>query len=77
MPKHGFVIGWVIAWFLIGYWKYFIESKVNIWWSVAFFVFGLFFGTVIQTLWDKKERKRKELEETKTNGSIHNSGHRI
>jgi len=58
MVKHGFVIGWVIAWFLIGYWKYFIEDKLNLWWSVAFFVVGLFIGTIIQTLIDRKEKEK-------------------
>ena len=59
MVKHGFVIGWVIAWFTIGYWRIFVESKVNTWWSIAFFVGGLIIGTIIQTLLDRAEEKRK------------------
>lgn len=59
MVKHGFILGWVIAWFLIGYWRMFIEPKVNIWWSLAFFFFGLIFGTIVQTLMDRAEERRK------------------
>lgn len=62
MPKHGFVIGWMVAWFLIGFWKFFVETKLGLWWNVAFFVAGLFLGTLVQTIWDYVERKRTETE---------------
>ena len=66
MVKHGFIIGWIIAWVLVSYWMKFIEQKVSLWWSIAFFFAGLFFGTIVQTLMDKAEAKRlAELEEEK------------
>jgi biotin transporter BioY len=62
MVKHGFILGWVFAWFLIGFWRLYIEKQVNMWWSVAFFVGGLFLGTIVQTLMDRAEEKGKSKE---------------
>jgi biotin transporter BioY len=61
--KHGFVLGWVFAWFLIGFWRLYFESKVNMWWSIGFFVAGLFLGTVVQTLMDRAEERKKMKEQ--------------
>ena len=71
MVKHGFVLGWVFAWFLIGYWKMFVEDKLSIWWSIAFFVAGLFLGTLVQTLMDRAEEKRKIKEQVVTETTVH------
>jgi len=65
MVKHGFILGWVIAWVLVSYWKQYIEPKVGFWWSIAFFFFGLVFGTIIQTVMDRAEKKRKMKKELK------------
>jgi formate hydrogenlyase subunit 4 len=59
MVKHGFVLGWVFAWFLIGYWKIYVEDKVSLLWNIAFFVAGLVLGTIVQTLMDRAESKRQ------------------
>lgn len=66
MVKHGFVLGWAFAWFLIGFWKYYAEDKVNLWWSVAFFVGGLVLGTIVQTLMDRAEARRNKIDKTDT-----------
>ena len=66
MVKHGFVVGWVVAWFFIGTWKYFVEEKVSIYWSIAFFLGGLILGTIIQTILDKID-KNKNNENENTN----------
>jgi putative exporter of polyketide antibiotics len=67
MVKHGFVLGWVFAWFLIGTWKYFVEEKVNIYWSIAFFLGGLIFGTIVQTILDKISKNNEEKNNDETN----------
>lgn len=70
MVKHGFILGWVIAWFLIGYWRMFIEPKVPMWWSLIFFFAGLVLGTIVQTLMDRAEERKKRKEEP--DGSVYN-----
>jgi protein-S-isoprenylcysteine O-methyltransferase Ste14 len=72
MVKHGFVLGWVIAWFLIGYWKWFLEPKVPTWGSIIFFFIGLIFGTIVQTIMDRAEQRKLKREEAQENGSIYN-----
>jgi len=72
MVKHGFILGWVIAWFLISYWKMYIEPKVNIWWSFGFFFLGLVLGTIVQTLMDRAEERRKRKAEGEENRSVYN-----
>jgi hypothetical protein len=74
MVKHGFIIGWVIAWILVTYWKQYIESKIGFWWSIAFFFLGLILGTIVQTLMDKAEERRKRKEaEGEENRSVYNN----
>jgi hypothetical protein len=72
MVKHGFILGWVIAWILVGYWKMYLEAKVSIYWTIAFFFFGLIMGTIVQTLMDKAEERRKKKDEGAEDGSVYN-----
>jgi biotin transporter BioY len=55
MVKHGFVLGWVFAWFLIGIWRIYFEHRFGIAGNVIFFMSGLILGTIVQTLMDRRE----------------------